>query len=92
MSSVTAWVAPDLAKALAILSETNIKRSAGETYIQEIEKNHLLKWSKFLDIDNKFSKDFTNYKENTTWVVVSHNQLQAIIEGTVSLTCCYSLG
>ena len=60
MSSVTAWVAPDLAKALAILSETNIKRSAGETYIQDIKKNHLLTWSKFLDTDNKFSKDFTN--------------------------------
>ena len=92
MLSVTAWVAPDLVKTLAISSETNIKRSVGETYILEIEKNHILNWSKFLDIDNKFSKDFTNYKENTTWVVVPHNQLQAIIEGAVSLTCCYSLG
>ena len=92
MLSVTAWVAPDLVKALAISSETNIKRSVGETYILEIEKNHILNWSEFLDIDNKFSKDFTNYKENTTWVVVPHNQLQAIIEGAVSLTCCYSLG
>ena len=28
-------------------------------------KFYLLKWSKFLYVDNKFSKDFTNHRKNT---------------------------
>ena len=45
MSSATGWVALDLIKALAILSETNIKRSAGESYILETGKKYFIFWS-----------------------------------------------
>ena len=48
---------------------------------------YFLKWSKFLYIDDKFSKDFINHKMNTNRAVMPYGQLWVIIEGTTSLTC-----
>ena len=69
----TAWLIPDLLKALAILSETTNRRSAVETIPETILE--IRKEGKFIGainkaINYKFLKDITNNRKKTNSVVV----------------------
>ena len=68
ISSTTVRVAPDLLKALAILSDTTIRRSAVDhkdlkPYWKSEKRPHFSKWSTIL-LFTSFS-DFNNHRENT---------------------------
>ena len=67
ISSATARVAPDLLKALAILSDTTARRPKT---ILEIRKRTTFVWVIKNPIIYKLLKDFTNYRKKTTWAVV----------------------
>ena len=70
MSSATSCVAPDLLKALAILSDTTVQRSAVDQedlkpYWKLEKKPHFSRWP-----TNKFFKVFANHRKKTNREVV----------------------
>ena len=72
--SATAWVAPDLLKALAIVSERTVRRSAVDWECLKLYGN-LEKRPYFFKVINspiiyKFLKDFINHRKETNRVVV----------------------
>ena len=67
MSSATAWAVPELIKALAILSEIAIKRSACERHILEIgKKSHFWSSLKVYILITSFSKVFLTTERKLT--------------------------
>ena len=74
ISSATARVAPDLLKALAILSDTTVRKSAVDQEDLKPYSESAKKAIFLLVINNhviyKFFKDFTNHRKKTKMVVV----------------------
>ena len=70
---ISSATAPDLLKALVIISDTTVRRSKREDqkpYWESEKRSHFSRWSTINPIIYKFFKDFNKHRKKTNRVVV----------------------
>ena len=73
ISSAIYWVVPDLSKALAVLSDTTVRKSSVnqedlKPYRKSEKSTHFSRWSTSL-LFTSFLKEYNNHRKKINWVV-----------------------